>query len=519
MATHIGCPLCGKASLASRFPTRGPVDVVRLTFKGAGRGRGFVVTDRSSALEDPSVCEPLASRVLKLLETLMQHGYVFVGDLPGLGNLVEWERGLAEREGESVRREFLLKREIDDLRRNYKDLESLFDRQSCIISGYETQNRLRESEAKTARHGGAGSNRFVDRRLVREPDAGQHVDSAKEIFLLLARAVNRLSDRLQQVDKINGEFTDALLSAAEGPTADLVGVKPADLRSIVYEYRTRVESIAGGKPRAAGPVDVPAPQIPVTKAEPDRGPNALEPAVREAPPLVSANAIIRELSEEMLRHEVAIALSERFAAGFAVPGSTAPANVDVLRVPQVSRARSHRRARKGRAAGALAPGRSGSRRDPPRGVAKRSRTGSFSPEPRSDNPPSTRRRSAERVKAHDRGPTAGAPWSYPTSFLPTRWIRLPAALSEDLRGATVNYTLYDDLLRYLYEGMSRNAFDEIGKRLREPRFRSAAAYLEIRFALNEKEARSEEKARIAKRCPIHNIQHAGKCPGRRLTRR
>src|SRR6267378_3040344 len=107
MASHISCPTCGKATLASRFPASSPIDVVGLTFRGLGKGHGFAVADRSSLLDDPTVCEPLASRLFETLRMLKQHGHFTDRDLLGVN--------LAESESDAVARESDLERRVSAL--------------------------------------------------------------------------------------------------------------------------------------------------------------------------------------------------------------------------------------------------------------------------------------------------------------------------------------------------------------------------------------------------------------------
>ena len=95
-------------------------------------------------------------------------------------------------------------------------------------------------------------------------------------------------------------------------------------------------------------------------------------------------------------------------------------------------------------------------------------------------------------------------------------IRRLRPLDEILRevdGSCVGYTFYDSSWQNLYEGMSCDPRIEIRKRLRDPRFQSTF-FVEMRPGRNRMEVRRAEAERIRRHCPIHNIQHAGSCPGR-----
>src|SRR2546426_5662119 len=264
LGSHISCPFCQKASPEGRFPATGPVDVIRLTFKGAGRGRGFVVTDRSSALDDPSVCEPLASRVLQVVAALMEHGYVMERDFPGVGDLIEWAHGSAEWEQDWTKQEFLLKDEIDDLRRQYKALVSAFDEQSLIIDRYETQNRLRAFAAKSARR--------------RETRAPSKVDTlVVQTLWDLSEGFRTVSGRLEQVLQASHTFEDALERLADDPSSELRGVNATELREKVREYQSRVNSIVGEQQPKAGSSKFTLPETSVRKSPTDGDAKAGEP--------------------------------------------------------------------------------------------------------------------------------------------------------------------------------------------------------------------------------------------------
>src|SRR5437773_2984108 len=105
MATHISCPVCGKATVAGRFPAQGPIDLVGLTFRGLGRSRGFTVAGRSSLLDDRGVCRSLAFRLVAVLATLQEHGHFSLLDLPGAQRLAHWERELDGQERDLERRD------------------------------------------------------------------------------------------------------------------------------------------------------------------------------------------------------------------------------------------------------------------------------------------------------------------------------------------------------------------------------------------------------------------------------
>ncbi len=73
--TFIVCPLCGKMTSLKTFkPTRLDLDIYVQDVQGLGRGRGFKVVDRKSALRIPSITQPVKERLLDLAVMLNEKG-------------------------------------------------------------------------------------------------------------------------------------------------------------------------------------------------------------------------------------------------------------------------------------------------------------------------------------------------------------------------------------------------------------------------------------------------------------
>lgn len=75
------CPLCGKSSSLQSFPSGDGGDIILQTFRGLGRGKGFTVESRTSGLEDRHLCTAVKPKVVDILSTLADRGYVVPDDL------------------------------------------------------------------------------------------------------------------------------------------------------------------------------------------------------------------------------------------------------------------------------------------------------------------------------------------------------------------------------------------------------------------------------------------------------
>ena len=132
MATHVGCPICGKSSAMKSFPSGPGNEVVLETFRSLGWRRGFKVVDRSSGLDDAVLCRGIVPKVLSLVAALVKHGHLTPGEVEkavgkplasgelqrasraarqwkqradALDRTLQTERGYAEREVERLERE------------------------------------------------------------------------------------------------------------------------------------------------------------------------------------------------------------------------------------------------------------------------------------------------------------------------------------------------------------------------------------------------------------------------------
>jgi len=74
-ATHAVCPLCGKSSSLKTFPSGPGTDVLLQAFRGRGRGRGFDVIPRGSALVDERLRESVLAKLRVIVENLRERGY------------------------------------------------------------------------------------------------------------------------------------------------------------------------------------------------------------------------------------------------------------------------------------------------------------------------------------------------------------------------------------------------------------------------------------------------------------
>ena len=97
-------------------------------------------------------------------------------------------------------------------------------------------------------------------------------------------------------------------------------------------------------------------------------------------------------------------------------------------------------------------------------------------------------------------------------FDPRRLRPLDELLSVH-RDSCISYSVLAADGTDLYEGMSCRPQNEIPRRLREERFRTAA-YVEFRPTTSRQQAREVERERIQRFCPLHNVHHAGNCRGR-----
>lgn len=103
--SFIVCPLCGKMSSLRKYdPHSLDVDIYLQKVKGLGRGRGFKVVSKSSALGDPSVIEPIKNRLIDLLMMLKRKNL-----LSGL-DLAQKFGGKSEKDLEYVRGELATSR-------------------------------------------------------------------------------------------------------------------------------------------------------------------------------------------------------------------------------------------------------------------------------------------------------------------------------------------------------------------------------------------------------------------------
>jgi hypothetical protein len=73
--THLLCPLCGKYSALSKLSKyESEPDLIAVSFKGLGRGKGFVKGEEYSILEDDVYAPVIAERIEKLYNMLVNHG-------------------------------------------------------------------------------------------------------------------------------------------------------------------------------------------------------------------------------------------------------------------------------------------------------------------------------------------------------------------------------------------------------------------------------------------------------------
>jgi hypothetical protein len=87
--SFVVCPLCGRmVSLRTFDPQSLDLDVYVQDVKGLGRGRGFKVVGRVSALDKPSVTGPIKGRLLDLSLMLYKKGLLSEEEVAGRFGLV-----------------------------------------------------------------------------------------------------------------------------------------------------------------------------------------------------------------------------------------------------------------------------------------------------------------------------------------------------------------------------------------------------------------------------------------------
>lgn len=103
--SFIACPLCGKMTSLRKFdPQSLDAEIYLQKVKGLGRGRGFKVASRSSALGNPSLIEPIKNRLIDLL--LMLEGKNLLSGL----DLAERFGGKSEKDLQIIRNELFAER-------------------------------------------------------------------------------------------------------------------------------------------------------------------------------------------------------------------------------------------------------------------------------------------------------------------------------------------------------------------------------------------------------------------------
>lgn len=79
--THAVCPLCGKSSSLKSFPNGPGNEILIQVFEARGRGKGFRVGDRHSAMDDAALCTAVKEKVLEIVSLLSERGYLKVEEL------------------------------------------------------------------------------------------------------------------------------------------------------------------------------------------------------------------------------------------------------------------------------------------------------------------------------------------------------------------------------------------------------------------------------------------------------
>jgi hypothetical protein len=103
--SFVVCPLCGRmVSLRTFNPQSLDLDVYVQNVKGLGRGRGFKVVEKSSALGVPSVTRPIKGRVLDLSMMLYKEGLLSKEEVAErFGLLSPKDREVLEDERDALR--------------------------------------------------------------------------------------------------------------------------------------------------------------------------------------------------------------------------------------------------------------------------------------------------------------------------------------------------------------------------------------------------------------------------------
>jgi len=129
--SHIACPICGKYSAISGFdPSKIDLDIKVVQFRNAGKGRGFVIGDEYSALDDISLARPIAIKNLDLTKFFRDENLLSDSE-------IEQKLGLRNTE-----------RDIENLRLKNEN-SYLNSRISSMNEANEEREKLEEREKKT----------------------------------------------------------------------------------------------------------------------------------------------------------------------------------------------------------------------------------------------------------------------------------------------------------------------------------------------------------------------------------
>ena len=75
--SHLICPLCGKNAPLSTFnPENLPLDIVAVSFKGLGRGKGFAVNEKISLMDDEEYTPLIIERIVRLYNLFLEKGSI-----------------------------------------------------------------------------------------------------------------------------------------------------------------------------------------------------------------------------------------------------------------------------------------------------------------------------------------------------------------------------------------------------------------------------------------------------------
>ena len=146
--SHLVCPLCGKNAPLSTFnPESLDLDLKLVSFKGLGRGKGFMVSEEFSVLDEPYLSGIVSERVLALCKIFFDRGVIDATSLMHKLNMqTQPVTSSKDRQIEQLSRDLKRARSSESKTiRRLSDLQIKYDR--VVDSLRKTQGELDELKA------------------------------------------------------------------------------------------------------------------------------------------------------------------------------------------------------------------------------------------------------------------------------------------------------------------------------------------------------------------------------------